>query len=296
MIYYFDIHRTKVLGPMFRKSGVIQKNPIRGLLGMLALHGKYIYRLPSFLFYPRPVFKNGDDKIIVFDTYSSRRLLEWLCDTQKDKRIIYWCWNSLKRDSLRGWVPKGVELWSFSKYDCDKYDLRYNTQFFFDCLVREAAECRKHGLSQHPRALFVGRDKDRLSTLEELRETLEKEGVEVDLRITRRFQGRLGFYREKLIPYRKVIDLVKKSDILLDYSTNPETGLSLRAMEALFFGKKLITNNLEILESDFYHPANIYVLDHDKRSLREFIDCPLDPVDSEIRDKYLLSNWLKRFD
>ena len=42
MIYYFDIHRTKVLGPMFRKSGVIQKNPIRGLLGMLALHGKYI--------------------------------------------------------------------------------------------------------------------------------------------------------------------------------------------------------------------------------------------------------------
>ncbi len=281
---------------MFRDSGVVQKNPIRGLLGMIALHSKQISKLPSCLFYPRPVFKNGDNKIIVFDTYSSQRLLQWLCDTRKNKRIIYWCWNPLKRDSLRGWVPKEVELWSFSKNDCSKYDLRYNTQFFFDCIAQEAAECRKQGLSQRPRALFLGRDKGRLSILEELKERLEKEGVVVDLRITRPIEGRLGFFREKLMPYRKVINLVKKVDILLDYTKVPESGPSLRAMEALFFGKKLITNNLEILDSDFYNPANIYVLDRDSRSFKDFIDCPLEPVDPDIRDKYLLSNWLKRFD
>ncbi len=89
---------------------------------------------------------------------------------------------------------------------------------------------------------------------------------------------------------------MKEADILLDYYIYPAAGLSLRAMEALFFGKKLISNNLEILESDFYNPANIYVLDHDARSLREFVDCPLEPVDPAIRDRYLLSNWLKRFD
>ena len=50
------------------------------------------------------------------------------------------------------------------------------------------------------------------------------------------------------------------------------------------------------LESDFYSPANIYVLDHDKRSLKEFLDCQIELVAPEIRDRYLLSNWLKRFD
>ncbi|MBO5635079.1 MAG: hypothetical protein J5907_06645 [Bacteroidales bacterium] len=143
---------------------------------------------------------------------------------------------------------------------------------------------------------FFWRDKGRFDILINLKKSLEREGVEVKLEILKPFAGRAGFYREKLIPYRKVIDYVKEADILLDYYIYPETGLSLRAMEALFFGKKLITNNLEILESDFYNPANIYVLDRDTRSLREFIDCPLEPVNPEIRDRYLLSNWLKRFD
>ena len=296
MIYYFDIHRTKIFGPMFKDSGVIQKNPIRGVLGMGALHSSRISKLPPAFFYPSPVFKGDDQKIIVFDTRSSPRFVNWLCDTNKDKRIIFWYWNSVSNSGLRNWVPENVERWSFSKADCSEFGFRYNTQFFFDCLAGEAAECRMRGLSSHPKALFVGREKRRLSILVELKERLEKAGVEVDLKITPEVNGRFHVIREKLQPYRKVINYVKDADILLDYTMNPMTGLSLRSMEALFFGKKLITNNLEILESDFYNPANIYVLDRDTRSLREFIDCPLEPVDPEIRDRYLLSNWLKRFD
>ena len=296
MIYYFDLHKTRVFSRMFTDSGVIHKNPFRNVLGVYALRSRFIHRFPSGFFYPRPVFKEGDDKIIVFDTFSSSRLITWLCETQANKRIILWYWNSVKTNGLKDQLPQRAETWSFSKSDCAKYGFRYNTQFFFDCLAKVAEECRERGLSSHPRALFIGRDKGRSGILDNLKESLEKEGVEVDLRIMMPFSGRAGFYRETLIPYRKVIDLVKESDILLDYSKDPVTGLSLRAMEALFFGKKLITNNLEILESDFYRPANIYVLDHDERSFREFIDCPVEPVDPAIRDNYLLSNWLKRFD
>ncbi len=296
MIYYFDLHKTKVFGPMFRDSGVIQKNPFRNVLSVYATRSCDIPQWASFFFYPWPVFKEDDDKIIVFDSYARPSFINWLSEAHNDKRIILWYWNSVKTSGLKSQINPNVEIWSFSKSDCAKYGFSYNTQFFFDCLAQEAAGSRERGFSKHPKAFFLGRDKGRSGSLETLKESLEIEGVEVDLRIHKPFIGRAGFYRETLLPYRKVIDLVKEYDILLDYSFIPETGLSLRAMEALFFGKKLITNNLEILDSDFYNPANIYVLDCDKRSFREFIDCPLEPVDPEIRDRYLLSNWLKRFD
>ena len=296
MIYYFDLHKTKVFGPMFRDSGVIQKNHFRNVLSVYATRACDIPQWASFFFYPWPVFKEDDDKIIVFDSYARPSFINWLSEAHNDKRIILWYWNSVKTSGLKSHLNPNVETWSFSKSDCAKYGFRYNTQFFFDCLVQEAEECRARGISTHPKAFFFGREKGRTGILEFLKNNLEKEGVEVDLIIAQPFSGRAGFYREELLPYRKVVDLMKESDILLDYTNIPETGLSLRAMEALFFGKKLITNNLEILDSDFYNPANIYVLDCDKRSFREFIDCPLEPVDSEIRDKYLLSNWLKRFD
>ena len=121
-------------------------------------------------------------------------------------------------------------------------------------------------------------------------------GAEPDFRIVRRPEGRYVSIREKLMPYSEVVDMAMGADILVDYSLNPTSGLSLRPMEALFFGKKLITNNSEILSADFYSPSNIYVLGHDNRTLREFVECPGTEVLPEVRDGYLLSSWLKRFD
>ncbi len=106
---------------------------------MGALHSSLISKLPPAFFYPSPVFKGDDQKIIVFD--------------------IFWYWNSVSNSGLRDWVPENVERWSFSKADCSEFGFRYNTQFFFDCLAGEAAECRMRGLSSHPKALFVGREK-----------------------------------------------------------------------------------------------------------------------------------------
>ena len=297
MIYYFDIHKTSVFKPMFEKSGVIHRNQFRSPLMMRALSFPGIYRLPSALFYSRPKFKRGDDKIIIFDTYSNERMVNWLCKNWPDKRIIFWYWNPVNGSRLREQVPERVEFWSYSKADCKQYGFRHNTQFFFDCLAAKAERCRARK-ERNPvtKALFIGRDKGREGALCELKDQLEMAGVRVDFQIVRRPEGRYVSIREKLMPYSAVIDMVMDADILVDYSMTSINGLSLRPLEALFFGKKLITNNIEILSADFYSPANIYVLGHDKRALREFVECPGKEVAPEIRDRYLLSNWLRRFD
>lgn len=300
MIYYFDLRRTPLFDTMFEQSGVVKKNQFKTILHMYAMHGKHIRRLPSDVFYTRPEFEEGDDKIVCFDTYTSVRELEWLCETCPDKRVIFWFWNMVKSPEwFEKWakkVPERVELWSFSLTDCRRYGLRHNTQFFFDCLVDVANASRLRAPAVPPRVLFIGRDKGRAETLYELGRQLKDAGAAVDLHITPDETGKFRVLQEQLIPYEQVIDLSKDADVLLDFNNDPESGLSMRCMEALFMGKKLITNNREILEADFYEPANIYVLGHDEESFEEFLQRPMVIIDSEIRDRYLLSNWLERFD
>ena len=85
------------------------------------------------------------------------------------------------------------------------------------------------------------------------------------------------------------------SQILIDFYADPTAGLSLRAMEAMFFGKKMITNRLLMRNEDFYDSRNIFILGEEERTLKEFLEEPYAPPDPAVRDRYLLSNWLKRF-
>ena len=297
MIYYFDLHKTRVFGPMFRKSGVVHRNPYRGFIAMYAMYFKGLYKLPSAYFYPRPKFVDGDDKIIVFDSYATPRLVNWLCGKWPDKRIIFWYWNSAYNLQMREKVPERVEFWSYSRADCKTYGFRHNTQFFFDCLAEKAAACRAgNKRNPVPKALFIGREKGRAAALDALREQFRAAGVEADFQLVPRPKGRFASSKEKLLSYQAVVDRVADADILVDYYLDPDSGLSLRPLEAMFFGKKLVTNSREILSADFYSPANIYVLGHDTRTLREFVETPGTEVAPRIRDRYLLSNWLKRFD
>ncbi len=282
---------------MFRKSGVVQMSQFRNRTSFFAIQRRITSRAPSLFYYSRPRFAEGDDKIIVFDTYSSTRFLRWLCRHYPDKRIIFWYWNKLDNPDRMKKIPPEIEVWSFSLTDSRRYSLRSNTQFFFDCLAPLAEEYRKLKPSDTPRVLFLGRDKGRADILHGLERELREAGAEVDLRIIPDVKGHLRGLREKLIlPYGKAVELLRDVDVLLDYANDPDTGLSLRCMESLFFDKKLITNNREILEADFYDPANVYVLGEDTRTFSEFLRTPVRPADPEIQDRYLLSNWLKRFD
>ena len=316
MIYYFDLRKPPIFSDMFRKSGVVRKNHYRSMTAMRAMVHRHIARAPSAFFYSKPRFRKGDDKIIVFDSYTDGRFLRWLCRRYPDKRIIFWFWNRISGPDRLKKIPPQVEIWSFSRADCRRYSLKYNTQFFFDCLAPLAKEYRGRTLpaetdsshispaeacgsrepSRPPRAFFLGRDKGRSEVLQKLSDELREAGAEVELRIHPDLKGEHRGPREKLLPYEKTVELLKDADILLDYANDPDTGLSMRCMEALFFNKKLITNNREILEADFYDPANVYVLEEDGRTLKEFLGTPVRPADPEIRDRYLLSRWIGRFD
>lgn len=68
-------------------------------------------------------------------------------------------------------------------------------------------------------------------------------------------------------------------------------------MEAMFYNKKLITNNIHIKEYDFYIPRNIFILQERNISeLKDFLDLPIIEIAQEIKNKYRFSGgWMKDF-
>ena len=66
-------------------------------------------------------------------------------------------------------------------------------------------------------------------------------------------------------------------------------------MEAVWFQKKLITNNPDVIHYDFYCPENVFILGQDKLStLNAFIDAPYRSLPIEVAQNYTAEAWLDR--
>lgn len=94
----------------------------------------------------------------------------------------------------------------------------------------------------------------------------------------------------------KVLDLIAKTNTIIDISHPSQIGLTMRTIEMLGAGKKIVTTNSQILSYDFYHPSNILYVD-DKTSAEEinsFVNAPYSPIESELRKKYSINSWIER--
>ena len=77
-----------------------------------------------------------------------------------------------------------------------------------------------------------------------------------------------------------------------------QVGLSLRAMESIFFNKKYVTTNKEIINEPFYCAENIYVLgdsQDDDEKLQKFLSDENNMINEQFFKYYDFEEWLKRF-
>ncbi len=294
MIIYYDNGKNGIFRSYFRENGLEYHQPYRNLTGFEAAQVKGLNLvLPFGLMYrPLPELPDKED-VIVFDTKIRPRYLRKISSFYSGRRLIYWLWNPVRDKKQLDRVPKTFEIWTYSGRDARKYHLKQNHQFYFDSLVKKysAAFGKTAGIRKY---VFAGRNKGREPQLKDLEARLMEAGASCCLYIEQdRRWG--GYTREPVLPYPELIRLIGESDGLLDIYTDPEAGYSLRVMEALFFDKKLITNNRLITGEDFYREENIFVIGESAMSLAEFIERPLCPVSEKIKRKYLLSSWLSDF-
>jgi hypothetical protein len=92
----------------------------------------------------------------------------------------------------------------------------------------------------------------------------------------------------------EILELYKKTKVILDIHHPNQKGLTMRTFEALGAGKKLITTNAEIKKYRFYNDKNILIIDRDKPMVTiEFFECDSQEMSSDILDSMSIRGWLQ---
>lgn len=239
------------------------------------------------LFYRYPASVE-DDYIVVFDSGVSTKYLKKLKNLFPHKRIIFWYWNDAKYALAPDAIPDGIEKWSYSENDCKKYGLFFNTQVLLCDKVFAATDCAID-------IFYVGKDKNRYADLISYQRLFEGLGLTTYFHIVGNKNHTIDKKYKKPIPYDEVQDFIVKSKCVFDFYENPNMGLSLRPLEALYFRKKLITNNANIINYDFYDPSFVFLLgDRDINGINDFLNQPIH-FKRDFASYYSFLEWYKRF-
>ncbi len=220
--------------------------------------------------------------IILFDNGFDNQIPKYIRKKNKDIRIILFYWNKILEHSKKFLNNKFVdEYWTFDINDAKLYNMKYNPQFY--SYKMKLPKCQLNN-----DIMFVGKNKGRKEAILELKKILERKNIRCNFKIIDE--------NCPSISYDDYLHEVACSKCILEFNPFLQTGLTLRSLESLFFSKKLITNNKDIINYDFYNKKNIFVIGVDNiKNIKEFIDSDYETIDKKIIDNYDYENWLKRF-
>jgi hypothetical protein len=148
---------------------------------------------------------------------------------------------------------------------------------------------------------FIGKDKHRFADIDRLGAKWRAMGLRIKLQVmadkrkTYPTPAAVELLRSQL-SYEENLESVTRSRCLLEIVQANQAGITIRCLEALFFGKKLVTNNVHIKAEPFYDSRRIFILgdDHESR-LREFLTVPAPPLPAAALDPHVFTNWIRRF-
>ena len=234
---------------------------------------------------------NTYDCIIVFDSLHSASLLKYI-RRKYENRLIYWHWNPIKKDKdIAIWkeTKKICEHWTFNPSDAKKYGMNLNNQFFF--------YQNQEDISKEKSVFFVGTDKGRYEKIVTISDDLKVMGIAIDFHvISKDYNDTRKYVEKRYMEYSEVISHIRKSKAVVEIVQDGQNGLTARALEAMFFGTKLITNNKEIRNFNFFSDNNIFIIGEDNNAeLNAFLHTPFQPVEKKALYQYDAHGWLDNF-
>lgn len=227
------------------------------------------------------------DNIILFDTVF---LIPPIFFAKgKKTQLSLWIWNTIEPvEKRRLSIAKLFSnVFTFDPGDSNKYNIGYAEQFYF-------RNIENYSHSNNHTIFFVGADKGRADILAQLIDELEdiKPSFFILKDHAKKYDKKLiPFLIDERLDYSKVLSNIKKCDIVLDLVKNGQTGMTVRIIEAIFYDKKIISNNLSLVQSDLFETGNIYILGISKGSIKDFIKKDVIPYSSELKEKYSAEHW-----
>jgi hypothetical protein len=87
--------------------------------------------------------------------------------------------------------------------------------------------------------------------------------------------------------------LISRSRAVVDIERSVQCGFTMRTIEMLGAGKKLLTTNPKVADADFFDPHNISIIDRRRPIVTsKFLDGAYRPPSAAVLNRYSLSGWL----
>lgn len=228
------------------------------------------------------------DVVIMHVTSLSLALGKRINRINPNARVIAWYWNRVDKMTRPDKLKGNIECWSFDPEDCREYSMHYNHQYYFKSLAISGEKIMWD-------VYFCGHDAGRGERITRIYELFLSLGFKVKFQVVdSQYDGMPDELRSQKLDYIDVRKNVARSNALLEIMRESQSGATLRTMEAIFFQKKLITDNHFVKEEAFYNENNIFVLGEDS-DIAYFMKRKFVPYDDSCLDSYDVSQWLNNF-
>lgn len=229
--------------------------------------------------------KNEYDAIIVIRpdliSYETLQLLR-----KKTNHFIAYYWDSVdffpQKKETASFFHK---VYSFDKADCEKYGYTFLANFFIS---------EKQDTTVTTDAYSVFSFDNRKTQLEKIAMAIESMGARSCIKALSQRPIESPYFTRlhKGLDYATMIEEMAHCKVVIEVQKEGQQGLTFRPFEAMGMEKKLITNNPQIKEYDFYRPENICVVEADNVVIPEdFFTAPYKKINPAIKQKYHLNCW-----
>lgn len=248
--------------------------------------------IPSWLLFNSRMRKElrglkENDSLLVCDYTPLCLFMSLSSIVNKKVKKKLWIWNPIKDNKeyyevIFSKIKKlGFSAATFDPSDAECFGIDFYSQFF---RMEYEKDQKQETLYDF---YFIGFSKGRDKIIKSLDEVL-----------TQRYTTLFKIVNDvsECIPYSENVKNLKHSRCLVDIVQPNQMGLTLRPLEALSFQKKLISNNKKLINYDFYHKDNIFILGVDNlEDIDAFMKTPYHQIENNIIKQYDVTTWLNSF-
>ena len=249
--------------------------------------------------------KQPPDIILVIRGQSlTKKVMDQMKTLYPGAEYIMYQWDSVENNKEILDITNYFDrILTFDMKDADKYGWKYRPLFY--CSGAERNDSRKYDLT------FIGSlHSQRIAIVNKIHDIASQKGLH---EFTYLFTKRTHYLKQKYILHNtdfangknedikyKSLSLVEtnnifaESNIVVDYTHPKQNGFTMRTIESIGNKCKLITNNKNVLQADFYNSNNVYVYDPENFTIPDqFLNEPFIELPDEIYERYSIKSWIK---